>query len=125
MSYFLFKRILTLIATLVATSVIVFSVLEVLPGNAAQVLMGPDADPAAVQAKARELGLDQPALTRYAHWVGGLARGDMGLSYAYGSPVSELIAARLTVTVPLAPMREPMSDSHSARQEDDHACLVG
>ncbi|MCB2023722.1 MAG: ABC transporter permease [Ottowia sp.] len=104
MSYFLFKRILTLIATLVATSVIVFSVLEVLPGNAAQVLMGPDADPAAVQAKARELGLDQPALTRYAHWVGGLARGDMGLSYAYGSPVSELIAERLTVTVPLAVM---------------------
>ena len=49
MSYFLFKRILTLIATLVATSVIVFSVLEVLPGNAAQVLMGPDADPAAVE----------------------------------------------------------------------------
>ena len=52
MSYFLFKRVLTLIATLLATSVIVFAVLEVLPGNAAQVLMGPDADPAAVAAKA-------------------------------------------------------------------------
>ena len=47
MSYFLFKRVLTLLATLLATSVIVFAVLEVLPGNAAQVLMGPDADPAA------------------------------------------------------------------------------
>ena len=64
MSYFLFKRVLTLIATLLATSVIVFAVLEVLPGNAAQVLMGPDADPAAVAAKATELGLDQPALQR-------------------------------------------------------------
>jgi len=50
MSYFLFKRVLTLLATLLATSVIVFAVLEVLPGNAAQVLMGPDADPAAVAA---------------------------------------------------------------------------
>ena len=58
MSYFLFKRVLTLLATLLATSVIVFAVLEVLPGNAAQVLMGPDADPAAVAAKATELGLD-------------------------------------------------------------------
>ena len=50
MSYFLLKRVLTLLATLAATSVIVFAVLEVLPGNAAQVLMGPDADPAAVAA---------------------------------------------------------------------------
>lgn len=102
MSYFLFKRILTLIATLAATSVIVFVVLELLPGNAAQVLMGPDADPAAVAAKASELGLDQPARARYAQWIGGLLAGDMGNSYAYGSPVSELIAERLQLTVPLA-----------------------
>ena len=102
MSYFLFKRALTLIATLLATSVIVFAVLEVLPGNAAQVLMGPDADPAAVAAKATELGLDRPALARYADWMRGLLHGDMGLSYAYGTPVTELIAERLTLTVPLA-----------------------
>ena len=102
MSYFLFKRALTLIATLLATSVIVFAVLEVLPGNAAQVLMGPDADPAAVAAKAQELGLDRPALARYADWMRGLLHGDMGLSYAYGTPVTELIAERLTLTVPLA-----------------------
>ncbi len=102
MSYFFFKRILTLIATLAATSVIVFAVLEILPGNAAQVLMGPDADPAAVAAKATELGLDRPALTRYLDWMGGLLHGDMGNSYAYGSPVAELIAERLLLTVPLA-----------------------
>ena len=102
MSYFLFKRVLTLLATLLATSVIVFAVLEVLPGNAAQVLMGPDADPAAVAAKATELGLDQPVLRRYAAWIGGLLRGDMGLSYTYGSQVSELIAERLALTIPLA-----------------------
>ena len=102
MSYFLFKRVLTLIATLLATSVIVFAVLEVLPGNAAQVLMGPDADPAAVAAKATELGLDQPALQRYFGWMGGLLRGAMGLSYTYGSPVSELIVERLALTIPLA-----------------------
>jgi len=102
MSYFLFKRVLTLLATLAATSVIVFAVLEVLPGNAAEVLMGPDADPAAVAAKVLELGLDRPALARYTDWMGGLLRGDMGTSYAYGSPVAELIAERLRLTVPLA-----------------------
>ncbi|MBS0501961.1 MAG: ABC transporter permease [Burkholderiaceae bacterium] len=102
MGFFLVKRLLTLIITLVATSVIVFAVLEILPGNAAQVLMGPDADPAAVAAKAVELGLDQPALSRYLHWIGGLLRGDMGLSYAYGSSVAELIGERLQLTVPLA-----------------------
>ena len=102
MSYFLFKRVLTLFATLLATSVIVFAVLEILPGNAAQVLMGPDADPAAVAAKATELGLDRPALARYADWMRGLLHGDMGNSYSYGTPVSELIAERLTLTVPLA-----------------------
>ena len=84
MSYFLFKRVLTLFATLLATSVIVFAVLEILPGNAAQVLMGPDADPAAVAAKATELGLDRPALARYADWMRGLLHGDMGNSYVYG-----------------------------------------
>ena len=102
MGFFLVKRLLTLIVTLVATSVIVFAVLEILPGNAAQVLMGPDADPAAVAAKTVELGLDQPALQRYGHWIAGLLRGDMGLSYAYGSSVSELIGERLQLTVPLA-----------------------
>ena len=64
--------------------------------------MGPDADPAAVAAKATELGLDRPALARYADWMRGLLHGDMGNSYVYGSPVSELIAERLTLTVPLA-----------------------
>jgi peptide/nickel transport system permease protein len=102
MSVFLFKRFITLIATLVGASVVVFLVLEILPGNAAQILMGPDASPEAVQALAAKLGIDRPPLERYFHWVGGMLTGDLGLSYAYGSPVSELVAERLTLTVPLA-----------------------
>jgi len=104
MSLFLFKRLLTLVATLVGTSVIVFLVLEILPGNAAQILMGPDASPEAVAALATKLGLDQPGWTRYWQWIGGLLTGDLGDSYAYGSPVAELIAERLALTVPLAMM---------------------
>jgi peptide/nickel transport system permease protein len=102
MSVFLLKRLLTLIATLVATSAVVFVVLEVLPGNAAQVLMGPDAAPEAVQALAEQLGLNQPAWQRYLQWVQGLLVLDLGDSYAYGSPVRDLVLERLALTVPLA-----------------------
>ena len=102
MALFLVKRLISLVATLVGTSGVVFLVLDVLPGNAAQLLMGPDASPEAVAALAVKLGLDQGALTRYLHWMGGLLTGDLGTSYAYGTPVGELIAQRLAVTVPLA-----------------------
>ena len=104
MSLFLFKRLITLIATLAGASVVVFLVLEVLPGNAAQMLMGPDASPEAVQALAVKLGIDRPAIERYGHWIGGMLTGDLGLSYAYSTPVSELVAERLALTVPLALM---------------------
>ncbi|WP_198971026.1 ABC transporter permease [Xylophilus sp. ASV27] len=102
MSVFLAKRLLTLIATLAGASIVVFLVLDILPGNAAQILLGPDAAPDAVAALAHKLGLDQPAWTRYWHWIGGLLTGDLGESYAYGSPVLELILERLQLTVPLA-----------------------
>ncbi|MDL5036276.1 ABC transporter permease [Comamonas sp. Y6] len=102
MSIFLLKRLITLIVTLLGASIVVFAVLEILPGDAAQMLMGPDAEPEAVQAMVQQLGLDQPVLTRYGQWIRGLLHGDMGNSYAYGSPVSELVWERLLVTVPLA-----------------------
>jgi peptide/nickel transport system permease protein len=103
-SVFLVKRLITLIATLIGASVVVFLVLEVLPGNAAQILLGPDAAPDAVQTLALKLGLDRPGPLRYWEWVTGMLHGDLGLSYAYSSPVSELVWERLTVTVPLAMM---------------------
>jgi len=104
MSLFLFKRVLTLIATLIGASAIIFAVLEILPGNAAQLLMGADASPEAVAALATKLGLDQPVWTRYVHWIEGLLTGNLGDSYAYGSPVIDLILERLALTVPLALM---------------------
>lgn len=104
MGPFLVKRILTLIATLIGASIVVFLVLEILPGNAAEIMMGPDAAPDAVQALAIKLGLDQPAWARYWHWVTGMLTGDLGNSYAYSSPVSELMLERLSLTIPLAVM---------------------
>ena len=102
MGLFLLRRFATLLLTLLCASGVVFVVLDVLPGNAAQVLLGPDAAPEAVAELAVQLGLDQPPLQRYGQWLAGLLRGDWGDSYAYGSPVRELMGERLWLTVPLA-----------------------
>ena len=104
MSVFIFRRFLTLLATLAGASVIIFLVLDALPGNAADMLMGADASPEALRALTVKLGLDQPLLYRYLHWVQGLVVGDLGNSYVYGTPVAGLIAERLALTIPLAVM---------------------
>ena len=109
MSVFIFRRFLTLIATLIGASLIIFLVLDALPGNAAQMLMGADASPDAVRALTVKLGLDQPLHYRYVHWIAGMLTGDLGNSYAYGTPVAGLIAERLTLTIPLAIMSMSMT----------------
>ena len=102
MGIFLLKRAVTFVATLWATSVVVFLVLEVLPGDPALTMLGVGAPDSAIQALRTELGLDRPAWERYADWIGGVVVGDFGKSYTYQVPVSELIVERLQVTVPLA-----------------------
>jgi peptide/nickel transport system permease protein len=95
------RRLAILVATLAFASLIVFAALEVLPGNAAETMLGASATPEAVAALAHKLGLDQPWSTRYLAWIGGALRGDLGQSYAYNSPIAPLIGARLAVTLPL------------------------
>jgi peptide/nickel transport system permease protein len=104
MSLFLLRRTAVFVATLAGASVIIFVVLDILPGNAAQTILGPDASASAVAALSHKLGLDQPALTRYLAWILGLLSGDLGVSYAYDTPVSELILGGLSVSLPLAVM---------------------
>jgi peptide/nickel transport system permease protein len=102
MGLFLLQRFTLLLATLAFASIVVFGVLEILPGNAAQVMLGASATPETVAALAHRLGLDQGFGVRYLAWIGGALRGDLGLSYAYGSPIGPLIAERLAVSAPLA-----------------------
>ncbi len=102
MSVFLFKRLLTFLATLAVASVLVFAVLELLPGNVAQVMLGETATPEAIASLEKKLGLDRPAPARYAVWISGLASGRTADSFSYNTPTAELIAERLQVTVPLA-----------------------
>ena len=98
MGVFLLKRLTTFALTLLVASAVVFAVLELLPGNAAEVILGDTATPEAVAALQARLGLDRPAWQRYADWVGGWLQGRSADSVSYGSPTAELIAERLRVT---------------------------
>jgi peptide/nickel transport system permease protein len=102
MLLFLARRAAIFAVTLLVASLVVFMVLEVLPGSAAQVMLGDTATPESIAALEAKLGLDQPAGFRYINWVGGLLRGDSGISVAYDTPTFDLIAERLQVSLPLA-----------------------
>ena len=104
MPLFVLKRLLSFVLTLLATSVVVFAVLELLPGNAAQVILGETATPESIAAMEEKLGLNQPAATRYLNWMGGMLQGQTGLSISYDTPTAQLMAERMQVTLPLAVM---------------------
>ena len=98
------SRFASLLLTLLVISVVIFVVLEVLPGDPAAIMLGTSAQPDTLAALRTRMGLDQPALLRYVTWIGGIFVGDFGNSYSYGVPVAELIRDRLAVTVPLTLM---------------------
>ena len=104
MLQFLLRRFGSFALTLVMTSLIIFLVLEWLPGNAAQVILGETATQASLAALEQKLGLDQPASLRYLYWIGDLLRGHTQLSISYDTPTAQLIIERMAVTFPLALM---------------------
>jgi peptide/nickel transport system permease protein len=104
MPVLLLQRLASFAATLAVASVLVFVVLELLPGNAAQIILGESATAESLAALEQQLGLDRPPLTRYLDWVGGLLQGRTARSLSYDTPTAELIAERLQVTLPLALM---------------------
>ena len=109
MSSFVFQRLLSFFMTLAVTSVVVFGVLEWLPGNAAQVILGETATPESLAAMEEKLGLNQPALSRYLQWTSGLLQGQSGMSISYDTPTAELMLERMHVTLPLAAMAMSMT----------------
>ncbi|MHB2167875.1 ABC transporter permease [Alsobacter sp. R-9] len=99
---FALRRLVALLVTLVVASAVVFTAMEVLPGDPAQVMLGTQARPDTLAALRLQLGLDRPPVERYVDWVGGLLRGDLGKSYTYSTPVAELVRERIQVSLPLA-----------------------
>ncbi len=101
---YLAQRLLLGLATLLVASLVVFVVLEVLPGDPARLMLGMNATPDAVEALREQMGLNHSPPVRYLDWIGGLATLDFGRSYTYSVPVADLIAERIVVSLPLALM---------------------
>lgn len=101
---YVLRRLVALALTLLAAALVIFVVLEILPGDPAAVTLGLNAAPEALAALRAEMGLDKPAALRFFLWLGGLVTGDLGQSYTYRVPVLQLIAERMAVTLPLALM---------------------
>ena len=102
MPAFILGRLVSLVASLVAASVVIFLVLEVVPGDPAQFMLGLNATPEAAARLRTELGLDAPLVERYFTWLLGMFRGEFGVSYTYRVPVSQLVADRIWISLPLA-----------------------
>jgi len=95
------RRLLMVSPVILGVSILTFWVLDLIPGNAAQQLLGPEATPEQIRALELELGLDRPAVLRYLDWLGGAVTGDLGTSLVNSQSVSGLIAERMAVTAEL------------------------
>lgn len=102
MLFLIARRMGAGILTLLIVSAVVFFITSLLPGDAAQMILGQNATPETVAALRQQLGLDQPLLMRYLHWLTGMVQGDFGTSFASHLPVSQLVAQRIPATFELA-----------------------
>jgi peptide/nickel transport system permease protein len=96
------SRVLLSLLTLLLVSIIVFAMLEVLPGDVASRILGRDATPDSLAALRAQLHLDQPAPRRYLDWLGGILRGDFGEALTSSRPVTEILAPRILNTLVLS-----------------------
>ncbi|KKF39694.1 peptide ABC transporter permease [Halorubrum saccharovorum] len=99
---YLVKRLGFMAVTLFLVTLITFGLTNILPGNVALLILGPNANPESIAQLEAQLGLNQPLILQYADWVTDLARGDMGMSLRYNTPVAEQIGVRLPRSLLLA-----------------------
>jgi peptide/nickel transport system permease protein len=102
MIHYLLRKLPSVLLVLFATSIIAFLLPRFAPGDPASTIAGPDASPEQVEEVRQRLGLNQPLIAQYVTWLVGLFRGDLGTSYIFNRPVTDLIGARLESTIELA-----------------------
>ena len=101
MKKYILKRILTMIPVFIITSVIIFSIIHLTPGDPARVILGDGAVEEDVIALQKKMGLDKPVLVQYADWVGGIFKGDLGESLFINEPMWEIIVSHMKPTLSL------------------------
>ena len=99
---FYLRKFLDFLTTLFLISLLTFLTFQLLPGNPALAILGPEADSAQIQALEEKMGLDKSIGERYILWISGALRGDLGISYQYDQSVSKLIAGSFSVTMSLS-----------------------
>ncbi|MDP9438162.1 MAG: ABC transporter permease [Actinomycetota bacterium] len=99
---YVIRRLLLTVPILLIVSIMVFSMINLIPGDPATVILGQEAPPAAKEAMRERLGLSDPIPVQYVEWLGGVLRGDLGTSLVDGAPVLTLILQRLPATIELA-----------------------
>jgi peptide/nickel transport system permease protein len=105
MTRYILRRLLLLVGTLFVTSLIIFTLTQLLPGDVARLILGRDARPEAIEQLRAELGLNDPALVQYVRWLGGFLMGDWGTSFSGGNPdIRPLVTERVSNSLRLALM---------------------
>jgi peptide/nickel transport system permease protein len=101
---YIVRRLALMLVTLIGISIVIFCLLRIVPGNIVDILFDAAGfvDPADKANLERELGIDQPLILQYLHWIGGLLRGDLGYSYVSEKPALEEILPRIPITARLA-----------------------
>ena len=100
----LIQKLIAMILTLLAVAFLVFLAFTVIPGDPATARLGTEATPERVEALREEMGLNRPFLVRFGEWALGMLRGDMGTSYSYSMPVTEMVADKIPITLTLTLM---------------------
>ena len=101
MALYVLRRLVLLIVACFVTTIIVFLLLRLLPGDLALVVGGTEATPDRIEAIRQELGLDRPLVAQYFEWLGGALTGDFGTSALSGETVTSELGEKLMVTAPL------------------------
>src|SRR6202012_3435266 len=101
---YIVRRLFLMAITLVGISIVIFCLLRIVPGNIVDILFDAAGyvDPADKASIEKQLGLDQPLVFQYLHWIGGLLHGDLGYSYVSEKPALEEILPRIPITARLA-----------------------
>jgi ABC-type dipeptide/oligopeptide/nickel transport system permease component len=102
MARYLLRRLLLTVPVLLGVATLVFALIHLVPGDPAQSMLGESASPAEIERLQKSLGLDKPLLTQYRAFLAGMARGDLGTSFRFGTPVTQEIRKRLPDTALLA-----------------------